>query len=323
VERGPDLTNDPAIPFLYTGKVGSSGLLNVLLFDDFNDNQVDSRWLPSLNSGTMTRFETNQQFTLRGDWAGIPTVTGLDTWGGIMRDQPWQIENNQVLELSADVVSLNASNNFAMLECIQDSAAAYGFGIWSDELWLFKYDEGMILLTCQKHNLVWIRNLVLALTLTVSGEDVVLTGRVLDKANANRVLYTCSVVDTPASDPGPVGTPPHHPRFPLLNDPAKAPLKSGSRILVGLAQESDGTTLPAEAKFDNVVLQASEVGRLSIDKAVRVSWPTSDFPLSVEVAPSSQGPWKPVLEVVNESGGVKQVTIPVTSYEEMPFFRLK
>jgi hypothetical protein len=76
-----------------------------------------------------------------------------------------------------------------------------------------------------------------------------------------------------------------------------------------------------EATFDNLELRTYDVPWLAINKAVRLQWPASAFPFTVEGAPTVQGPWLPVLEPVFESGGVRQVAVPTS--DAVKFFRLK
>jgi hypothetical protein len=78
-----------------------------------------------------------------------------------------------------------------------------------------------------------------------------------------------------------------------------------------------------EASFDNVVYQVHATPRLSIEKAVRVSWPASAFPTTLEAAPAVQGPYSPLTEPILDWGdGFKRMIVPVPNCDKI-FIRAK
>jgi hypothetical protein len=152
----------------------------------------------------------------------------------------------------------------------------------------------------------------------------VVTGRVLDKADPNTVLYQHSVVDTPGADPT------------LTTDQFQAvtgmrwvdlgPDLEGSPVTslygpaLGVLQYTDGEQPPPTAIFDNLELRTSEVPLVGIERAVRVAWPASaTINYAVEGAPTVQGPWVPVQEPMTP--GLNQMTIPAEAL--MQFLRLR
>ena len=102
-----------------------------------------------------------------------------------------------------DLVSLDENaTNVAVLSVGTESGGLYGFDNGRDFVYLMKWSPsyGFSMFACEK---VALRNtnVVLALALTRVQPNLVITARVLDKADPNTVLYQHSVVDTPNADP--------------------------------------------------------------------------------------------------------------------------
>lgn len=322
--RGPGPIPDPAIPISYTGIVGPAGALNVQVIDDFDDGDV-SDWGLNINAGTGQVISLNQQLTVRGNWRGVRTHQVPQTGAWAILPRSWKVEDGQTIELRVDVVGLSETARHADL-WFWDQSSGHGYAVLlgKDYLAFDKTIGGRAAILGWDFAAVKHTRVVLALALTAAGDNLILTVRVFDKDNQNALLYERSVVDTPAADPAiPNAEIKEKLGMDLAFDPDRAgrPQMSGAWVSLGLFQYTDGTLEPAEATFDNLELRTYDVPLLAIDKAVRLQWPASAFPFTVEGAPAVQGPWRPVIEPVFENGGVKQMTVP--SSDAMRFFRLK
>ncbi|MBM3883331.1 MAG: hypothetical protein FJ387_27085 [Verrucomicrobia bacterium] len=322
--RGPGPIIDPAIPINYTGIVGPAGALNVEVIDDFADGDV-SNWGLIAGSGTGQLIPADQQLTLRGDFRGIRTITEFDTFASATLQRSWEVLDGQTIEMRADVVGFSETTRQAVLWFWDPSSSrAYSLSLCRGAFLFYKLlgaGRGALFgdFVDVKHTRV-----VLAFALTAAGDNLILTGRVFDKDNQNALLYERSFVDTPAADPvipnaairEKLGM-----DISFYPDSPGRPLMSGTSFALGLLQYTDGTLDPAEATFDNLELRTYDVPLLAIDKAVRLQWPASAYPFTVEGAPTVRGPWLPVLEPIFESGSVKQLTVPTSDMRG--FFRLK
>ncbi len=87
----------------------------------------------------------------------------------------------------------------------------------------------------------------------------------------------------------------------------------------GSLQENDGTLPEALAVFDNVELGTYDLPRISIQPAVRLSWPATAMNFAVESAPAADGPWLPAQDPLPP--GFQQMNLPQNYL--MQFFRLR
>jgi hypothetical protein len=324
--RGPGALDDLAIPINYTGIVGPAGALNVQVLDDFDQGNT-SGWQGIVHLPSAQLIFADEQLRLRGDWRGIATPRGSPTTGFYAyRPRNWTVQDGQTIELRVDLVGVTGTATHVELYWLHELGNGYCMALDADYVLLWRYHTGgrvalhaLDLVSLQRSNVV------LALALTSAGDRMILTGRVLDKANQNAVLHERTVVDTPAVDPTftaeEVQALTGFDLDVFAPDLSGTPRKNGSMVGVALWQYTDGTLDPAEATFDNLELRTYEVPLLAIDKAIRLQWPASAFPFAVEGAPTVQGPFRPVLEPVFESGGVKQVAVPAS--DAMQVFRLK
>ncbi|MBE7503320.1 MAG: hypothetical protein HS113_24140 [Verrucomicrobiales bacterium] len=321
--RGPGPLEDLAIPINYTGILGPAGALNVRVLDDCDDGNT-AAWQFVINKGAGQLIPANGQLTVRGDWRGVRTGWPGDTGAWGVLPNTWKLQDGQTIELRVDVVSLSQTARDAQL-WFGDVSRGYALHLGKDYLVFQKFESGRGA-ALQGGNFVAVKHtrVVLAFALTAAGDNLILTGRVFDKDNPTAMLYETSSVDTPGADPvisnaeikEKLG-------MDVSFDPdwSGRPWTSGVRVNVGVWQYTDGTLDPAEATFDNLELRTYDVPLLAIGKAVRLQWPASAFPFTVEGASTIQGPWLPVLEPVFESGGVKQVTVPTS--DAMRVFRRK
>jgi len=322
--RGAGDIDDPAIPIAYTGIVGPAGALNLQVLDDFDDNKVEG-WTPWAGAnGSVRLLETNQQFSVSGYWPGVVSAAGHNAiaYGWFFRG--WRVDPEQTLELRVDLVTLAEHATAAAIELKQDVEHTYLIFFFRDALFVAKWSSPNTIAFLYKKTSIPSTNVILAAALTRSGPNVVVTARVLDRQNPNAVLCEGSVVDTPGRDAS--LTTAEAQALSGLNvsfnpDVIGTPFTRGDSFLIGCYQYTDGTLPPAEVTYDNLELRMHDIPLLAIDKAVRLLWPASAFPLTVEGAPIVQGPWWPVTQAVFESGGVKQVAVPTS--DAMRFFRLK
>jgi len=318
---GPTL--DPTLPYLYTGTIKPPPLNTNAVVDNFDDNKlIGFTWW-----GYGTLVESNMQFNAIGSFAGLPPTTSLwDTylfggWGlrnGI-------VPNGRTLEWRADLVSLNENaTNMATLAVGNENYGAYYLEKGRDFAFVWKWVSGYSnsMLACDRVATPN-TNVVLALALTRVQPNLVITARVLDKADPNIVLYERTVVDTPNADPTVSSN-----QFQALTgmrfvdlapDPAGIPLTYFG-LALGVFQYTDGTSPAPKAVFDNLALWTSEVPRVGVERAVRLSWPASStINYSIEGAPTVQGPWRPVQDPVLP--GLQQMSLPAN--DNMGFFRLR
>ena len=129
-------------------------------------------------------------------------------------------------------------------------------------------------------------------------------------------------MDTPASDPTLTGA-----EFQALTgmrisglvpEPVETP-PTEVGVFLGLFQYTDGDQPVPTAVWDNLELRTSEVPPLGIERAVRLSWPSSSaINYAVESAPAVQGPWLPVQD--QAIPGFQTMTVPAGSAAQ--FYRL-
>lgn len=225
----------------------------------------------------------------------VPAVHALPPSGALL--------DQQTLELRCDLVSVSQNDAFAAIAlnwgAAPDLGSGYMFFKDEDEVGLMKFYN-------RATSFAWFffsnqpitnRNVTLVLALTRRGSNVVFNTQVLDKANANAILFDCSVTDTPDADPvlpnravrgflsssDPVGTP-----WPLLESPAVVELTL-TWFNSQLAPDPH-----AEVIYDNLELWQFESPQLTIENAVVLSWPLTQGQFILESAPALNGPWDPV-----------------------------
>jgi hypothetical protein len=313
---------DPTVPLLYTGTIKPPPVNTTEIADNFDDNLFTGTLY-----GTGTVSESNQQLVARGSFAGVPSTssTAAFVYGGI--NGTWSIPDGMTLEWRADLVHLDENATNAAAFGIGNGTATdlYSFNKGRDFAYLLKWSpiHGSSIFACEQ---VALRNtnVVLALALTWVNPNLVITTRVLDKADPNTVLYQHSVVDTPSADPTLTTA-----QFEALTgmryldlgpDHEGTPITSYHVAAAGVFQYTDGTQPAPTAIFDNLELRTSEIPLVGIERTVRLSWPASaTINYAVEGAPTAQGPWLPVQEPVTP--GMNQMTFPANAL--MQYFRLR
>ncbi|MBI3850215.1 MAG: immunoglobulin domain-containing protein [Verrucomicrobia bacterium] len=170
-----------------------------MVVDNFDDDLLTD-W-EVFGSGSF--FNTNQQLTVRGYYPGVHTVNHTDSqvYGG--HYTTWAVPNGQTREWRVDLVRLDENATNTALLLVGTTSGLYAVHKSRDFVFVLKWPTsggGICILACERAA-VRNTNVVLTLALTRVQPNLLVTARVLDKANLNNVLYQCTVVDTPNVDP--------------------------------------------------------------------------------------------------------------------------
>jgi hypothetical protein len=225
-----------------------------------------------------------------------------------------------------DLVNLDDNGtNSAQFAVGDGSAPGYNFVISREAAALFKWSSRVV------NSAFWYerlplpllnRNVILSLAVTRMNPDLIVTARVLDKADPTTVLFAHSVVDTPSSDPtldrsqyeAVAGVDLQD----LVPDAAERPPTTFC-VYLGVSQITDGKQPTPTATFANLEMLTYEVPPLSIARAVQLTWPAAGgVNYTVEGAPTVQGPWLPVQPAAMP--GMRQMNLPLSGPGQ--FFRL-
>jgi hypothetical protein len=320
ITKGPGDPFDPPVPYLGSGTIKPAPVDTRVVLDDFDDNKVTGWITGTSDGGAVKLVETNKQFTI--NWQAPSQLGWCCAFG--MRTRTWSIEPGMTLEWRVELVSLSEHANASALEIKQDDAHSYFFIKGHDYLQIGKWMFPDKIVFALENTTLPSTDILLSGAMTRAGSDLILTARLLDKANPNLVLQEISAIDTPLRDPtlntaqvealtnAHADCPP---------DRIGAPYLYGNRYFLGVIRHTGGTALPAaEATFDNLELRTYEVPPLGIERAVRLTWPASatvDF--AVEGSPTVNGPWLPLTD--QSLTGLKQMTVPANG--DMQFFRLR
>jgi hypothetical protein len=252
----------------------------------------------------------------------VPGLHTLPSFGAL--------PDNQTLELRAELVSANQNDAFANI-ALNWAAPALGSGYMfskdEDELNLVKfYNQGTSLAYFFYTNQpVKNQNVTLVLALTREDSNVKINMRVLDRDNANAVLFDHTVTDTPQADevlpnrsgrgficmPDPPGNP-----WPLLGSPGLA------QLCVTWGNPQQAPNPRAQVVFDNLELWQYQTPQLGIQNAVVLSWPVTATQFVLESAPGVQGPWEVVSAPWSRTNAT-QIEVSVPAPDSMRLFRLK
>ncbi len=207
--RGPAAAPiDPAVPYLYAGTIKPPPVSTNLFASDFTTNgPVSSSWgFNNWYGGTINISATNQQLYTRANWNGYgpaPMANGVHYY---TLSGHWSLADGQTLEAQVDLVRMaDAGTNYARIVA-GGNEGLYGLSLGRLGVGLDKWTAGM----AGVNTIFWWTNLptplprtnvVLYLALTRDQANLLLTTRVLDKANQNAVLFERTFVDTPGVDP--------------------------------------------------------------------------------------------------------------------------
>ena len=295
-----------AVARLYVMRTGL--VTTKVVIDNFDDNQLTG-WVAQggHEGGQVELIETNQQFTVWGYWPGVSTtrITDTDSWGYLSGN--WNVLNGQTLEGRVDLAGMSEHATAAII-VLWDGTSVAGYSLFKgrDFIHIGKPSfsaAGLPQFSAFFHESVLIKNtnVVMALAMTQVSPNVIITARILDKANNNAVLYERSVVDTPDVDR-------------TLTDPEMeaasgmqlhfvseggVPITSVSHVLLNVFQYSDGTKPAAEVTYDNLerwtyVWRPEIAIRLLSTTPSKVNLTLSATPTSswtIERALDLTGPW--------------------------------
>jgi hypothetical protein len=322
-EAGPIL--DPVIPYHYAGTIKPSSVSTTLFSDDFNDGVMN--WTIFKNAGVVTLNEMNGQLVTCGDWTGVTPDYMLNHFFAYRLAGSWNLADRRTLQCQVDLVGISENSRNTASLMVGSYSEIYVFHKGTNAVFLNKYTEalGYDVTTFWCTNEVSLRstNVGLSIALTRDEANVIITTRVLDRANQNAVLFERSFVDTPQVDASLTKA-----QFVALTgittmnlapDPG-APILSGSGGGVSVSLFPDDHQPPVCATWDNFALQMQEVPPIAIGRSVRLTWPApAGVNYGVEAAPTVQGPWLPVQEL--EMPGLQKLDVPQTKQAE--FFRLR
>ena len=299
-------------PTISSGTIKPAPLDTTVVVDDFSGpspNLMNS----GAGYGAFSAVQTNGELALGGKW-NLPTteITGYCAWGSFSSGT-WAVQDGNTLELRADLAGLNEPATAYLLAIYHQTGQAYVVSKARDWIGIWKqYLPGN---ACLRLDKIATRNtdVVLVLALTPVAENVVIAARLLDKADGGRVVYQGTFVDTPGSEPtltqaevaqitgGRIWQD-------IRSDPSIAPWTSGTAPVLGVFQDGDGTVPAAVATFDNLQFRTYELPQVTIDRGVRLSWPTTGRNYVIYGAPTVLGPWLPVQAAVPP--GFDQVYLP-------------
>ncbi len=295
-------------PYVGSGTIKPAPVNTRSVVDDFSDGV---HWpIGGGGLGTYSLIETNGVFTIAGDWRGHPTGSLWETtaWAGMYTN--WSVPEGQTLEVRVDLVNMNETATGVMLALYHANGQGYVFFKEGDALGLWKHNGSFAVFSREEQVPTPNTNVVLAFSLTSSGQNVLLTGKVLDK-QTGAVLRQVQCVDTPAADPT-LSFPPD-----FGADIAGAPWKNGESVCLFVYQQTDGTKPPATATFGALQFLTYEIPLIGIEPAVRLTWPSTPMNFGVEAAPTVNGPWSRVQDSVPP--GFQQMTVRQNG--PMQFFR--
>jgi hypothetical protein len=300
------------------------------LSDDFQDPALTG-WTTGGFPGTLTQI--NQQLVISENFFGsaqtnnplathVPAIHAFPN-SGALPDQ-------QTLEVRADLVSAS-QNALAANIALNWAAPALGSGYMlskgEDWISLLKFYNGAssyayFFYTNQP---VKNQNVTLILALTRDGSNVKIASRVLDKDNANAILFDRTVTDTPQADP----VLPNRAAggFISMADPpgtswAAVMAPAYVELAMTWSDPQQAPQHPAQVIFDNLEVWQYESPQMAIQKGVVLSWPLSQGQFVLVSAPSVDGPWAPVPNLWCRTNNA-QIEASIPAPESMQFFRLR
>ncbi len=310
---------DSSLPYGYTGTIKPPPISTNQVIGDFTGPATSGSCYPGWlcwGPDTHTYARTDGQLVVTGHWPGVTTRNVMDTYtfGG---KYTWTVADGQTLEARVDLVDLGTSATASRLVVANDSISGFysafkGHDFVAVSKWSASLPWGPVIMFFYEKAEVPNANVVLSLALTKSKANVIVTTRILDKANPDVVLYERSFVDTPNPDPALTSAELQSlsgMSLTLSPDITEAPITGGGACIGVWQYNDDGQQPAAVATFDNFEVRKFEVPAVGIAQAVQLSWPApAGVNWTVEGAPTVQGPWVPVEELVLP--GLQQMTVP-------------
>jgi len=303
---------------LISGFVLTGHAENVII-SDFDDGIPDWDVVNDRNG--------NPVFTESGGTLSIRNVfpdTGGDpanAIAGVGWAHSQTVTDGQTLEYQVDVIQTSQGDVVAGIEYNCAEMGLYGLAVNQEGMWLDKvdYSSGLVFARFfHEQTALKMTNVSLSLALTGVGDVVRITAKLLDKDSDNAVLIERTVMDTPGVDP----TVTTGPGSAVLQPDPGAPYVLGISAFLDLVQFSDGNQPEVEVIYDNFCWGSRSAAELTIERAVRLSWPAFSTPFVVEGAPAAAGPWTPVNEPVFRTNWMNWMTVLAPVSQTMQVFRL-
>lgn len=170
------------------------------IVDNFDDN-LKTDWSDfTFQPGFGLPIETNGQFRFELPPAGVAIFTASQKTSDTIT-----LQEGRTVELRVDVVQAGGKDSFAVLAFLPTgnspgTLAGYGLAKSTTDVLLTKGVNRYFVADAGPAAQLINENITLVLQLTAQGGNVVIVGKVLDKANNDAVIWERKVVDTPAAD---------------------------------------------------------------------------------------------------------------------------
>lgn len=267
-----DGSDEPAAPFITTGyftlycyqQFNGAAPLYALSYDNASATVTDA-----ISETVLDDFDDNT----KSDWSDFTFVDGFglpsEQGGMFIFDQPGAgrdiftasqkisreitLSEGQTVELKVDVEESTGEDTFAVLAFIPNTGgnspgtlAGYGLAKDPTDVLITKGIQKYFIADDGEGASLQNENITLSLKLAVSGEDVEITGSIIDRASGD-ILWKQTVIDTPAADVMTDGT----------DEPA-APFITSGYFTLYCYQQFNGTD-QYRLVYDNAVLIAPPV----------------------------------------------------------------
>jgi hypothetical protein len=258
-----------------------------LFQDDFSDPKL-SGWTQLGVPGVLS--SSNQQALISANCGPLQTNNPFAThfaWGHAI-PMPPELTNNWTLEGRLDLVRVNQNDTWASVHFLWSPLgnSGYAFLVDRDEAALMKFWNG-------GGSMAWFfyepreiknQNVTLVLSVTRRDANLVINTRVVDKDNANAVVFDRTVIDTPQADPtlpsrSVKGTP-------SVNDMVGEPWRMVSgpgqiEVTLDWTNPTSGPTGPAQIVYDNVEVWLYESPRPNVVAWEGLSYGSATVPSSL------------------------------------------
>ncbi|MCW5553604.1 MAG: hypothetical protein KIS67_15770 [Verrucomicrobiae bacterium] len=249
----------------------STTLAQTLLFQDDLSDPGLSGWVQLGVPGVFSN--SNQQALISANCGPLQTNNPFAThfaWGHAI-PMPPELTNNWTLEGCIDLVRANQNDAWASVHFLWSPLgnSGYAFLVDEDEAALLKFWNGTGSVAWFFHEPREIKNQNVTLVLSVTRRDanLVINTRVLDKDNANAVVFDSTVIDTPEADPtlpsrSVKGTPSVNDR---VGEPWRMVSGTGQiEVTLDWTDPTSGPTGPAQVVYDNVEVWLYESPRPNV-----------------------------------------------------------
>lgn len=307
--------NDIATPYQYTGTLEPAPVITRTVVDDFAGPPL-SPW-QGVGPGSGNISEVNGTLKIHGYWPGIVTTEASQTYYWATLPRAWSVANDRTLEWRVDLNSLTpgSTNAASLIVGNSSSVRMYLFYKGTTYIQLSKWVDGLVVLS-HENVATPNGNVILSLALTRSQGNLLVTARVLDRANPDLVLYQRTVIDTPKADPSLT-----YPQMRALGmnlsvmpDRQESPMFIGDRVLLNSWQYTVGTEPAVDVVYDNLEQWSYGTPQVGIERSVTLLSPEGfDF----QRASAPGGPWSPAIEP--GVTGIRRLSLPSDGQAE--FFR--